>query len=170
MARFFLTVFGTGWSPFASGTCASAVIAAIFCIMVLLGVSPRWAAGIMLLIAVHGAAVTILFGDAFIAELGDNDPHPLVSDEQAGQALVFAGIFWLLANPPAGGKKELLIFALVAFLLFRFFDILKPPPVHQLEAIPGAWGVLLDDLGAGIYALIIQTIVWKAGWLKSLWS
>ncbi|MBN2210469.1 MAG: phosphatidylglycerophosphatase A [Sedimentisphaerales bacterium] len=170
MARFFLTVFGTGWSPLVPGTCASAVTAAVFAVLVLLGVSPRWAAAIMLVLALHGAVITAVYGDAFIEQLGNKDPRPLVSDEQAGQALVFAGVFWLLASPPAGGNRELLIFALTAFLLFRFFDILKPFPVHQLEAVRGAWGVLLDDLGAGVYALIVQTIIWKAGWLKSLWA
>ena len=170
MARLFLTVFGTGWSPFAPGTCASALITAIFCVLVLLGVSPRWVAAVMLILALHGSIVTVVFGDAFIAQLGNKDPGQLVSDEQAGQALVFAGIFWLIAAPPAGGTRELLIYALTAFILFRVFDILKPPPVRQLEAIPGAWGVLLDDLGAGVYALIVHTIIWKAGWLKSLWA
>ena len=45
--------------------------------------------------------------------------------------------------------------ALLALLLFRFFDILKPPPIRQLERIPGGAGIMLDDVGAGLFALVL---------------
>ncbi len=44
---------------------------------------------------------------------------------------------------------------LIAVISFRIFDILKPPPLRQLEKVPGGWGIVLDDLGAAIYASII---------------
>jgi len=42
----------------------------------------------------------------------------------------------------------------VAFVLFRFFDIVKPPPSRRLESLPGGWGVMMDDLVAGVYAFV----------------
>ena len=43
---------------------------------------------------------------------------------------------------------------LITFLLFRFFDIVKPPPLKSLEHVPGGWGVMLDDLGAAVYTTV----------------
>jgi phosphatidylglycerophosphatase A len=74
-------------------------------------------------------------------ELGDEDPSCVVIDEVAGQMLAFTGI-------PLHWKSLLL-----AFILFRVFDIWKPPPLKRLEQIPGGAGIMLDDIGAGVYAL-----------------
>jgi phosphatidylglycerophosphatase A len=46
----------------------------------------------------------------------------------------------------------------VAFVLFRFFDVLKPPPLRRLEALGGGDGILLDDVGAGVYGLLLLSI------------
>lgn len=80
-------------------------------------------------------------------ESGRQDPGHVVIDEVAGQltALLFVPLeAWHVV---------------LAFALFRFFDILKPPPVHQLERLHGGLGIMVDDLGAGIYALIVALIV-----------
>ena len=71
---------------------------------------------------------------------GRNDPSEVVIDEVAG---FFAATFFL---PPS-----LLVMAL-GFVLFRFFDILKPYPIRRLEALKGGWGIVMDDLLAGLYA------------------
>ena len=73
---------------------------------------------------------------------GLKDPQSIVIDEVAGQwlSLVFAPVSW----------KTLI----AGFILFRGFDILKPPPVRQLERLRGGLGIVADDLGAGVYALI----------------
>ena len=52
---------------------------------------------------------------------------------------------------------------LAAFVLFRLFDILKPPPVRQLENLPGAVGIIADDVMAGIYAALV---LFAAGWFN----
>jgi len=49
--------------------------------------------------------------------------------------------------------------ALIALVLFRLFDITKPFPVRQIEALPEGWGIVLDDVGAGLYALVIASIL-----------
>jgi len=70
-----------------------------------------------------------------------------VIDEVAGQLISFIGI-------PISWKT-----LLTGFILFRVFDILKPPPVRQLERIPEGAGIVLDDLGAGLYALVVMHLV-----------
>ncbi len=73
---------------------------------------------------------------------GRKDPSHVVIDEVAGQLVTF------LACP-------ILWQALLAgFILFRVFDIVKPPPVRSLERLPEGTGIVVDDLGAGLYALI----------------
>lgn len=72
---------------------------------------------------------------------GIKDPQFVVIDEVAGQLIA------LIAVPLAW--KSLL----ASFILFRGFDIAKPPPVRQLEALPEGYGIVLDDVAAGIYAL-----------------
>jgi phosphatidylglycerophosphatase A len=55
---------------------------------------------------------------------------------------------------------------LAGFILFRAFDILKPPPLRRLEKIPQGAGIMLDDVGAGLYALAILQILLHLGWLR----
>ena len=119
----------------------------------------------MVVVAVHGFAVTVLYGDKFIEQYG-KDPSQIVSDEQCGQAVTYLGYFWLAGE--VAGVKGIIGFAVVGFVLFRLFDIVKPPPVRQLENIRGAWGVLLDDVMAGIYALVVMQILFSVGWLGFL--
>jgi phosphatidylglycerophosphatase A len=55
---------------------------------------------------------------------------------------------------------------LAGFILFRAFDIVKPPPVRQLEALPEGYGVVLDDIAAGLYALGVVHLLLYFGLLK----
>lgn len=85
----------------------------------------------------------------------NNDPSFIVIDEVAGiwTALLFiSGIYW---------KKNLLFLALT-FILFRFFDILKLlPPIKKAESLKGGFGIMLDDIIAGIYAgLLTRIVMW----------
>jgi phosphatidylglycerophosphatase A len=148
----------------APGSCGSAVVAVIFLATVLGGGSPLVVGAVMLAVAVHGFVVTILFGDRAIARYGP-DPRVVVSDERCGQAITY---LWLWHF--SGGKKEVLVFALAGFVLFRLFDVIKPPPARQLERVPGAWGVLLDDVMAGIYAHIVLQLLWRWPLLHTLWT
>jgi phosphatidylglycerophosphatase A len=74
---------------------------------------------------------------------GKKDPQHVVIDEVAGQlvTLVACPIVWQAL--------------LVGFILFRVFDITKPPPIRSLEKLPGGTGIVVDDLGAGVYGLIV---------------
>jgi phosphatidylglycerophosphatase A len=85
---------------------------------------------------------------------GRKDPSHVVIDEVAGQllTLVACPIVWQ---------------ALVAgFILFRVFDIVKPPPVRSLERLPEGTGIVVDDLGAGAYALIILQLLLHFGVIR----
>lgn len=161
MHKFWLSVLGTGYSPFASGTCGSLVPTAVFLLTAWLSNSPLTVLLVMAAVMIHGWVVTIVWGELVIAELGP-DPGLIVSDEQCGQAVTF--LWWWPVATWTG--NELLVFAIAGFILFRVFDVIKPPPVRQLEKVPGAWGVLLDDVMAGIYAQIVLHLFWWGVWEK----
>jgi len=72
----------------------------------------------------------------------EKDPSRIVIDEWAGQWICFIGI-------PVDWR-----FALGGFVLFRLFDIVKPPPVRNLESLTGGWGIMADDIAGGVLALI----------------
>ncbi|WP_263374975.1 phosphatidylglycerophosphatase A family protein [Granulicella aggregans] len=80
-------------------------------------------------------------------ESGREDPGHVVIDEVAGQLIA---LLFLPADWPH---------AILGLLLFRFFDILKPPPVRQLERLPAGTGIMMDDVAAGVLALIVSQIL-----------
>lgn len=84
---------------------------------------------------------------------GLKDPQFVVIDEVAGQLITLIGV-------PVSWKSLLL-----GFILFRGFDIVKPPPVRQLEKLPEGLGIVIDDVGAGLYALAIMHIALHFGFL-----
>ncbi|HWC19314.1 MAG TPA: phosphatidylglycerophosphatase A [Terriglobales bacterium] len=82
-------------------------------------------------------------------ESGIKDPGFVVIDEVAGQMLplIIAPLRWK--------------YLLLSLILFRCFDILKPPPLRALELLPDGFGIMLDDVGAGLYSLVILAIALK---------
>jgi phosphatidylglycerophosphatase A len=79
-------------------------------------------------------------------ESGREDPGHVVIDEVAGQLIALIAI-------PADWRH-----AALSLLLFRAFDILKPPPIRQLERLPAGTGIMLDDVAAGLFALAIAQL------------
>jgi len=142
------TFFGAGLLKPGPGTWGS--VAAV-----LLWAAYAWLAHpspLTLLIALLiGIALTLVFGvpAATIVEResGRHDPGFVVIDEVAGQwiALLFCPVNWR--------------HALIALVLFRLFDITKPFPVRRLERLPAGWGIVFDDVAAGLYALAIASLV-----------
>jgi phosphatidylglycerophosphatase A len=80
-------------------------------------------------------------------ESGREDPGHVVIDEVAGQLIALIAI-------PVDWRH-----AAVSLLLFRIFDIFKPPPIRQLERLPGGTGIMLDDVAAGLFALLLAQII-----------
>lgn len=141
------TWFGSGFSPIAPGTAGTAATVPI--------VIALWVAGSPLLHAT-AAAAAFLAGmwasrDAE-ARWGKRDPGEVVIDETAGYliaTLAVAPSLWAL-----GGS----------FVLFRVFDVLKPWPASALERLPGSWGIMSDDVAAGLYTnLLLQLSIAFAG-------
>jgi len=147
MKRLLASCFGLGWLPLAPGTLGSLPPAIIFALMCHFGASAMLTPIVMAALALAGSLVCIRFAPGIIAVTGKNDPREIVADEFAGQAVTF---ILIAAAPPFKAFTT----AVVAFLLFRFFDIAKPWPIRKLEKLPSGWGILADDLMAAIYAAI----------------
>jgi phosphatidylglycerophosphatase A len=129
------TWFGCGLVPFASGTFGT--LAAVPLIHVLNSLGIR-SSVFMLLIAV---AIAVWSSDQTQALLKKKDPSEVVVDEVAGFLLTMALLPYTWLSLCLG------------FFLFRFFDVLKPFPIKHLEKLKGGFGIVMDDLLAGIYAV-----------------
>lgn len=137
------TLFGIGRLPVAPGTWGSL---ATLPIVFLAG----WYAGIyaIALLFVISSILSLWCAPA-AEEMFGEDPPEFILDELAGQSLVF-----LVADFTAASHHITLVL-LSGFLLFRFFDILKPLGINALQKLPGKFGILADDILAGFYALLI---------------
>jgi len=144
-----------GLFPKAPGTItsAAATVAAIF---LFLPLSLGWRLFVLAVIFVVGS----LAAGRAEKDIGQKDPRSLVIDELFGQWLVFLPINTLIARPgfPDQNDNGLLIMFL-AFVLFRVFDISKPWLVRKAENLPGGWGIMMDDLVAGLFALISLLLI-----------
>ena len=141
------TFFGAGFGKPGPGTWGS-VAAVLVWAAYAWGLHPS--AGVLFIVLLGGIALSIILGvpaaSAVARESGRKDPQFVVVDEVAGQWIALLG-----AHTDWGQ-------ALLALILFRLFDITKPFPVRQLEALPQGWGIVFDDVAAGLYALGV-------GWL-----
>ena len=133
------TAGGIGYAPLAPGTAASLVAA---------GLWYWWYPADGIQWATCGIAVVIgtWAADRFAKRLGTSDPSQVVIDEVAGMWLALAGL------PRSAG------IACLAFLLFRVLDIVKIPPIRQLERLPGGVGIMLDDLAAGLLTRLVLAL------------
>lgn len=148
IARVISTWFFCGYAPVAPGTAGSlAALAIAWALHEYAGV-PAWA------LAAMAAALAIpgtWAADVTAGEAGLKDPGLVVVDEVVGQWLTLAGATQLNWKSWVAG-----------FVLFRLFDIWKPPPVRQLERLPGGVGIVADDAMAGVYG---AAVLFAAGWL-----
>jgi phosphatidylglycerophosphatase A len=134
LATFLATGFGSGYSPVAPGTAGSAV-------------------GLLLLVPLRRAGLPVEIGCLVVVtflgiaaasvvarKVGVEDPSIVVVDEIVGMwvTLLFLPLNWWTA--------------LAGFVLFRVMDMWKPFPARQFESFPGGWGIVADDLMAGVYA------------------
>ena len=141
---------GVGYLPLMPGTFGSALAVGIFLLLA------RLMAGGVLLAAVVVAIVAFTFAGIWAGTRteqlsGGKDPSKVVVDEVAGQLIavlplaIFSG--WTIKA------------VIVSFILFRFFDIVKPYPASKFEALQGGLGIMCDDLVAGAYAAVIVSIL-----------
>lgn len=148
------TFFGAGRLRPGPGTWGS-----LAAVLIWLGVSrfisPTWQTLTLVAMAALATAIGIPAATATAKASGVKDPQFVVIDEVAGQwiTLLFVPVTW----------KTLL----AGFILFRSFDIVKPPPVRQLERLPWGTGIVLDDVAAGFYALAVMQLLVYFGILSS---
>ena len=161
MKRFLTSCFGLGRLPVAPGTAGSVAPAVIFAVLGGLDLSAIVIAAVCAAMAVFGSVVCVCFSPAVIEAVGKKDPGEIVADEFAGQAVTFLILSAITAGQVAAVTVS-------GFLLFRFFDILKPWPIRKLEKFPGGWGILADDLLAGVYAGVLVLLCHQLGWISAL--
>ncbi len=143
MRRFIVTAGYLGLCPIAPGTAGSLLGVAIYVATAQTPYAEWLNAGFLLLFC----ALNLWLCPWAEAHYGKKDPSQFVIDEVAGYLLA------ALCLPPAA----LWVRAAAAFVAARAFDVVKPPPARQLEALPAGWGILLDDLAASVYAnLVLQ--------------
>jgi undecaprenyl-diphosphatase len=150
--RLLTSVFGLGWLPAAPGTWGSLPAVIIFALVCHHAGTPVSILIAMCATIIFGSVVCVKFSPSVIRQTGLKDPGEIVADETAGQAVTFlAAVFF---NLETFDNAHIFMTALLGFLLFRIFDISKPWPVRKLEKFPAGWGILLDDLLAGVFAAI----------------
>ena len=141
-ANWFSTIFKIGYMPIAPGTWGSLVALLIW--YVIIGyISTITLIGLIVIIFVFGVYVSGITESNF----NKKDPSVIVIDEWVGQwiALLFL--------------QKSLLWGLVAFTLFRLFDIWKPYPIRNLDRMSGGWGIMLDDVLAGTYTLVVISVL-----------
>jgi phosphatidylglycerophosphatase A len=145
VAKTLATAFGSGYSPVAPGTAGSAVGVLLF--WPLVGLGWVWQLAACLAVLAVGVAAASRVADL----VGRKDPGLVVVDEVAGQWITLLGLPFTLPVVLAG------------FVLFRAMDVVKPWPARALERLPRGWGIMADDVAAGVYAnllLRVLLLVW----------
>lgn len=132
------TFFGIGYLPVAPGTWASLAAALLFK-FALVQLAWPWVGAVILVVGILG----IWAAGGFSRRIGRRDPRQIVIDEVVGQWIVF------MAVPPSWLNVA------VGFFLFRILDILKPFGIRKIEALPGGWGIMADDVAAGLVSLAL---------------
>ncbi len=150
MRRFLIYIFGTfcgtGYAPIAPATAASLAFTLIWGLTAPVPASLQ--IGLLILVCVLGVPAA-----TWLERRHGEDPHLVVCDEIAGMLVTFL----MISTGWVGW--------LAGFFWFRVFDILKPWPVRRLERLPEGWGIMADDLLAGVYAHIALRITLAVtGW------
>jgi phosphatidylglycerophosphatase A len=147
------TFFGAGRMRPGPGTWASASTVILWW---LVGhkIALTWQPSVAILLASIAVLVGIPAATLVARASGIKDPQFVVIDEVAGQLVT------LIASPITWQSL------LLGFILFRAFDIVKPPPIRRLERLPEGAGIVIDDVGAGVYGLAIMQMALHFGLLS----
>ena len=142
------TFFGAGFGKPGPGTWGSVAAVLLWSAFAFgLHLAPQT----LLLALIAGIALSLLLGipaSTIVArESGRHDPQFVVIDEVAGQ--------WIALIGSRADWRH----TLIALVLFRLFDMTKPLGIRQLEKLPEGWGIVLDDVGAGLYALGVASLL-----------
>ena len=140
------TVFGVGHLRPGPGSWGSAA-AVVLWAAIAYPLAPSWRTPVAVALALLATLAGIPAATQVVRATGVKDPQFVVIDEVAGQLIALIAV-------PFSWK---IFFA--GFILFRGFDIIKPPPIRQLESLPEGTGIMLDDVVAGIFALVVMHLL-----------
>ena len=135
----FATFFYTGFFPFAPATFATLVFLALYWLVP----GGDWIATWTIFLP---TLVLSIPASSRMEKTHGKDPHCVVIDEVVGIQVVLLG-----ATPSLAG-------VIAAFVLFRIFDVWKPYPIDKLQSLPGGWGIVADDVLAGLYSRIVLVL------------
>lgn len=135
------TLFFIGYTPLAPGTLASLIAIAVYFLV-------KDNAILYLFLTLFSLVMGFVSSSAAERDFSEKDPPQIVIDEFSSMLLVYLFIPF---------SFRLLV---IGFLLFRFFDILKIPPIKKLQSLPSGYGIMLDDIAAAILTnIILQVLV-----------
>jgi phosphatidylglycerophosphatase A len=145
------TGLGSGYSPLAPGTAGSALSVGLWLAL------QRWFPVSLTIPAHLGLILGLTFVGIWASTRSESwfqevDPHQTVIDEVIGQQITYLG----LLSPVISWKSLVL-----GFFLFRLFDVWKPYPLRRIQDLHGGAGIVLDDVGAGLYAFLVLLVVRK---------
>ena len=151
-ATLIATFFGAGRLKPGPGTWGSLATLALWAVLAHF-LPSSWLVPVNIGLALLAVAVGIPAATQVARASGLKDPQFVVIDETAGQLITLIGA-------PVAWKSFL-----AGFILFRAFDIVKPPPVRQLERLPEGTGIVVDDVAAGLYGLAVMQLLLHFGLL-----
>jgi phosphatidylglycerophosphatase A len=152
-ATLIATFFGAGRLHPGPGTWGSASAVLLWAALAFV-ITPAYRTPVVIALAIFVTLIGIPAATQVARASAVKDPQFVVIDEVAGQLIALIAV-------PLTWKTFL-----AGFILFRAFDIIKPPPVRQLERLPEGTGIVLDDVAAGIYALAVMQLLLRSGLLK----
>ena len=137
--KYFATLFGIGFIPLAPGTFGSLLAILIWYVFIDL-----FSIFYFIVLFLFVLSVSFYFTDIYLDNYKKKDPSEVIVDEFLGQSIPL--LFIVNFN---------IYEVLIVFVAFRFFDIYKIYPINKIEDLKGSYGVILDDIVAGIYSLIV---------------
>ena len=152
-----LTLFGIGYFKYAPGTAASVVTCAFWLLLYSLKINFLLLVFLYLIVLFY----SIILIDKFSKKFSEVDAKEIVIDEFLGMSLPLITFYSLFAfhSNWRGIDQFFLVIILPSFVLFRFFDIVKPYPINLIDKkLKNGLGVVMDDLIAGLFSLLIVWI------------
>jgi phosphatidylglycerophosphatase A len=139
---------GVGYLPLAPGTFGSLVGVGIFWLLV----RANAANPLVIIVAILAVTFAGIWAGSRVEQVsGRKDPGKVVVDEVAGQMIALFPLT-LFARWSTGA-------VILSFILFRFFDIVKPYPANRFQDLDGGMGIMFDDLVAGVYGAVVVSII-----------
>ena len=154
MVKLYVSLFGLGFIPFASGTIGS--LAGIALWLALREVMSPWT---MILTIVLSFILSWVITEVYLRKKNkEHDPSEVIIDEVIGQWVSLIPLIYLDRIEYPIINNQFYVFILTSFLLFRFFDIFKPWPISIIDRQRNSFSVLFDDVLAGLFSSICITV------------